>query len=162
MAVKDFNLLDEGAVLDKGLTLENGFTVEYSAGEDEDSTAVQTFASEAGTDSEEVFSDGTGETGDSEIAAFTGTNENSSGDEIAPGTRIENREDYIAEITKLAYNPDKGCFVATVKALKTGSTVIKVTAVGSDGNTTYSASFSLTVTANLNVYANPSSDYTEC
>ena len=156
MAVKDFNLLDEGAVLDKGLTLENGFTVEYSAGEDEGSTEVQTFASEAGTDSEEVFSDGTDETGDSEIAAFTGTNENSSGDEIAPGTRIENREDYIAEITKLAYNPDKGCFVATVKALKTGSTVIKVTAVGSDGNTTYSASFSLTVTANLNVYANPS------
>ena len=139
VAEKDFYLLDKGGVLNTDLTLDNGFTVEYSTGEEDGDTEAQTFSSEIDTESEDGFSDGTG-----------------AGEEVIPGTRIENREDYIAEITKLAYNPDKGCFVATVKALKTGSTVIKVTATGTEGEAKYSAAFNLMVTADLNVYTIPS------
>lgn len=53
----------------------------------------------------------------------------------------------------MKYSKEKECYVATVKALKTGTTVVivRTTVNGQE----YSASFSLTVTANLTVYSNP-------
>ena len=53
----------------------------------------------------------------------------------------------------MEYSQEKKCYVATVKALQTGTTVItvKTTVNGQE----YSASFSLTVTADLTIYSDP-------
>ena len=151
MALKQFNLKSnlkgENSLGDK-LTLDN-FTVEYSNGDVEDSTETQAFSADAGEDEiVDGFSDRYGEGADTSTFTSAGGT-----DEIQIGSRILDRKDYIAEITDLKYSKEKECYVATVKALKTGTTVVTVrtTVNGQE----YSASFSLTVTANFTVYSNP-------
>ena len=151
MALKQFNLKSnlkgENSLGDK-LTLDN-FTVEYSNGDVEDSTETQAFSADAGEDEVvDGFSDRYGEGADTSTFTSAGGT-----DEIQIGSRILDQKDYIAEITDLKYSKEKECYVATVKALKTGTTVVTVrtTVNGQE----YSASFSLTVTANLTVYSNP-------
>ena len=151
MALKQFNLKSnlkgENSLGDK-LTLDN-FTVEYSNGDVEDSIETQAFSADAGEDEiVDGFSDRYGEGADTSTFTSAGGT-----DEIQIGSRILDRKDYIAEITDLKYSKEKECYVATVKALKTGTTVVTVrtTVNGQE----YSASFSLTVTANFTVYSNP-------
>ena len=144
VALKQFNLrsnLKDKNSLGEELTLDD-FIVDYSNGDDEGSSETQTFSKDAGEDDENGFSDGYEENADTEENA-----------EVQSGNRILDQKDYIAEITKLEYSQEKKCYVATVKALQTGTTVItvKTTVNGQE----YSASFSLTVTADLTIYSDP-------
>lgn len=68
-------------------------------------------------------------------------------------------DDLIAKVVDIKYDTDKEKYIATVEALKTGTTVITVEAtVGSETTRqTYTASFSLTVTADLTVVSDPDS-----
>ncbi len=165
LALKDFDLLESTKVLgtDKQLgTGEYDFQVEYSIGDNElaatSSTSDHTDSTEAvffdGTDSvEEGFSSGTelSEPTQDTAPADTGA----SGATATDGASgILDPEDYIAEIAAIRYDTEKKCYVATVKARKTGSTVITVSTTGTD-NQPYRASFTLTVTADLTVYALP-------
>lgn len=171
IALKDFDLLDSKNVLgtDKPLGIgDYDLQVEYSSGEDDADVAA--FASGNSEGTAAVFSDGT----DSEAGAFS-SDEGGFGDtsdmaavESAGTTgadttavnvgssRILDPDDYIAEVVAIRYDTTKKCYVATVKARKTGTTVITVKTTGID-NQPYRASFTLTVTANLTVYASPDS-----
>ena len=165
LAFKDFDLLESTKVLgtDKQLGKgEHDFQVEYSIG---DSDLAATSSTSDHTDSTEaVFSDGTDsvEEGFSSGTEFSETTQDTaSADTGASGatapdgaSRILDPKDYIAEIVAIRYDTEKKCYVATVKARKTGSTVITVSTTGTD-NQPYRASFTLTVTADLTVYALP-------
>ena len=70
-------------------------------------------------------------------------------------TQLLEEEERIAEVKDIRYDGEKQCYVASVKALKTGTTVITATVTGTDRKE-YTASFTLTVTADLNVYASSS------
>lgn len=101
------------------------------------------------TYSTKVFSDSR----EAQIAAYAQTEEETGKNE---GEILEPSE-YIAEVADITYNPEKKCYQAVVKALKAGTTVITATAVtGGTNPQKYTASFTLTVTADLLVYASPS------
>ena len=74
-----------------------------------------------------------------------------SGDVMDGSSTSESTDDLVAEVTDVKYDSAQGGYVATVWAHKTGTETITVTA----GD--YSASFTLTVTANLTAYASQSS-----
>ena len=168
IALKDFELLDSKNVLGTGKTLgtgSNDLQVEYGSGEDESDIAA--FASGSTESTEAVFTDGTDSEaeefssdmeisdGTSDAAAVGATGTDTTAD-TADSSRILDSKDYIAEVVAINYDSTKKCYVATVKARKTGTTVITVKTTGIDGKP-YRASFTLTVTADLTVYASPTS-----
>lgn len=152
-AVKTFNLIDPKPVLSTGLKFSNGdFTVTYSNGEKDTTTA------EFVADNSEnvVFSDGTDDSESEDSDGFSsGSTQvqivDSSETEEEPGTVMLTGDDRIAEITDIVYDNNAKCYVATVKALKTGATIITVTAKDGAGKE-YSASFNLSVSADFSVY----------
>lgn len=174
---KTFELEDEGGVLPKNLTLDSGFTVAYSSGDDSDTATASlsgendenvqaVFSGEMAADEDEEFSDGSN--GDStvtdeftgasdEIASFAADSTADTGSDSGVTTLSE--DDLIAKVVDIKYDTDKEKYIATVEALKTGTTVITVEAtVGSETTRqTYTASFSLTVTADLTVVSDPDS-----
>ena len=152
-AVKTFNLIDPKPVLSTELKFSNGdFTVTYSNGEKDTTTAEfvadnsENVVFSAGTDdSESEDSDGFS-SGSTQVQTV-----DSSETEEEPGTVMLTGDDRIAEITDIVYDNNAKCYVATVKALKTGATIITVTARDGEGKE-YSASFNLSVSADLSVY----------
>ena len=174
---KTFELEDEGGVLPKNLTLDSGFTVAYSSGDDSDTATASlsgendenvqaVFSGEMAADEDEEFSDGSN--GDStvtdeftgvsdEIASFAADSTADTGSDSGVTTLSE--DDLIAKVVDIKYDTDKKKYIATVEALKTGTTVITVEATVGNGTTrqTYTASFSLTVTADLTVVSDPDS-----
>lgn len=174
---KTFELEDEGGVLPTNLTLDSGFTVAYSSGDDSDTATASlsgendenvqaVFSGEMAADEDEEFSDGSN--GDStvtdeftgvsdEIASFAADSTADTGSDSGVTTLSE--DDLIAKVVDIKYDTDKKKYIATVEALKTGTTVITVEATVGNGTTrqTYTASFSLTVTADLTVVSDPDS-----
>lgn len=148
----DSNLVGDDS-LGKGLTLNNGFTVEYSNGDDKDETATAAVSQQS--DWSDGFSEGV------EISDSTETFVSASevGDNVQTETQTSDQKDYIAQIVKLEYSEAENCYVATVEALKTGTTVITVRATvrktvdNQEIELEYQASFTLTVTADLTVYS---------
>lgn len=174
---KTFELEDEGGVLPTNLTLDSGFTVAYSSGDDSDTATASlsgendenvqaVFSGEMAADEDEEFSDGSN--GDStvtdeftgasdEIASFAADSTADTGSDSGVTTLSE--DNLIAKVVDIKYDTDKEKYIATVEALKTGTTVITVEATVGSGTTrqTYTASFSLTVTADLTVVSDPDS-----
>ena len=148
----DSNLVGDDS-LGKELTLNNGFTVEYSNGDDKDDTATEAVSQQS--DWSDGFSEGV------EISDGTETFVSASevGDNVQTETQTSDQKDYIAQIVKLEYSGTENCYVATVEALKTGTTVITVRATvrktvdNQEIELEYQASFTLTVTADLTVYS---------
>lgn len=148
----DSNLVGDDS-LGKELTLNNGFTVEYSNGDDKDDTATAAVSQQS--DWSDGFSEGV------EISDGTETFVSASevGDNVQTETQTSDQKDYIAQIVKLEYSGTENCYVATVEALKTGTTVITVRATvrktvdNQEIELEYKASFTLTVTADLTVYS---------
>lgn len=148
----DSNLVGDDS-LGKELTLNNGFTVEYSNGDDKDDTATAAVSQQS--DWSDGFSEGV------EISDGTETFVSASevGDNVQTETQTSDQKDYIAQIVKLEYSEAENCYVATVEALKTGTTVITVRATvrktvdNQEIELEYQASFTLTVTADLTVYS---------
>lgn len=148
----DSNLVGDDS-LGKELTLNNGFTVEYSNGDDKDDTATAAVSQQS--DWSDGFSEGV------EISDGTETFVSASevGDNVQTETQTSDQKDYIAQIVKLEYSETEKCYVATVEALKTGTTVITVRATvrktvdNQEIELEYQASFTLTVTADLTVYS---------
>lgn len=148
----DSNLVGDDS-LGKELTLNNGFTVEYSNGDDKDDTATAAVSQQS--DWSDGFSEGV------EISDGTETFVSASevGDNVQTETQTSDQKDYIAQIVKLEYSGTENCYVATVEALKTGTTVITVRATvrktvdNQEIELEYQASFTLTVTADLTVYS---------
>ena len=148
----DSNLVGDDS-LGKGLTLNNGFTVEYSNGDDKDDTAIAAVLQQS--DWSDGFSEGV------EISDGTETfvSASEAGDNVQTETQTSDQKDYIAQIVKLEYSETEKCYVATVEALKTGTTVITVRATvrktvdNQEIELEYQASFTLTVTADLTVYS---------
>lgn len=148
-ARKDFYLEQSRDVLgnDKKLgTGDSDFQVEYSSGASDAETAIFTDGSEQETFLDAIDEEPDGFSSETEVA------ENMS--DMDETSRILNPDEYIAEVVEIQYNTEKKCYVASVKALKTGTTVITVKTTGTD-NQPYRASFTLTVTADLTVYASP-------
>lgn len=173
-AVKDFELHESKSVLgiEKKLgTGKNDLQVEYSSGiNDTDVLAFsdggqQVVFSDTGDEEAEGFSSDADESvNTTESAAVgaadgtadsTGTTASDAADTDGTSKLLE-PDEYIAEVTNIYYDSSKGCYIATVKAIKTGTTVITVKTTGTDGQP-YRASFTLTVTADLTVYASPAS-----
>ena len=150
----DSNLVGDDS-LDKGLTLNNGFTVEYSNGDDKDDTAT------AAVSQQSDWSDGFSEGVEISDGTETFVSASETGDNVQTETQTSDQKDYIAQIVKLEYSETEKCYVATVEALKTGTTVITVRATvhktvdNQEIELEYQASFSLTVTADLTVYSDP-------
>ena len=148
----DSNLVGDDSLGEK-LTLNNGFTVEYSNGDDKDDTAIAAVSQQS--DWSDGFSEGV------EISDGTETFVSASevGDNVQTETQTSDQKDYIAQIVKLEYSGTENCYVATVEALKTGTTVITVRATvrktvdNQEIELEYQASFTLTVTADLTVYS---------
>ena len=148
----DSNLVGDDS-LGKELTLNNGFTVEYSNGDDKDDTATAVVSQQS--DWSDGFSEGV------EISDGTETfvSASEAGDNVQTETQTSDQKDYIAQIVKLEYSEAENCYVATVEALKTGTTVITVRATvrktvdNQEIELEYQASFTLTVTADLTVYS---------
>lgn len=155
-AVKTFKLVDPKSVLSRNLST-NEFNVTYSNGEE--NTTVESFAS----NDEEIaaaFLDGTDFSENVDTDGFSSGAETASATASAetqdeePGTVLLTGNDRIAEIIDIRYDTNENGYIATVKALKTGATIITVSVEGSD-NKEYSASFNLSVSAELSVYAEP-------
>lgn len=148
----DSNLVGDDS-LDKGLTLNNGFTVEYSNGDDKDDTAT------AAVSQQSDWSDGFSEGVEISDGTETFVSASETGDNVQTETQTSDQKDYIAQIVKLEYSETEKCYVATVEALKTGTTVITVRATvrktvdNQEIELEYQASFTLTVTADLTVYS---------
>ena len=148
----DSNLVGDDS-LDKGLTLNNGFTVEYSNGDDKDDTAI------AAVSQQSDWSDGFSEGVEISDGTETFVSASEAGDNVQTETQTSDQKDYIAQIVKLEYSETEKCYVATVEALKTGTTVITVRATvrktvdNQEIELEYQASFTLTVTADLTVYS---------
>lgn len=148
----DSNLVGDDSLGEK-LILNNGFTVEYSNGDDKDDSATAAVSQQS--DWSDGFSEGV------EISDGTETFVSASevGDNIQTETQTSDQKDYIAQIVKLEYSGTENCYVATVEALKTGTTVITVRATvrktvdNQEIELEYQASFTLTVTADLTVYS---------
>lgn len=148
----DSNLVGDDS-LGKGLTLNNGFTVEYSNGDDKDDTAI------AAVSQQSDWSDGFSEGVEISDGTETFVSASEAGDNVQTETQTSDQKDYIAQIVKLEYSEAENCYVATVEALKTGTTVITVRATvrktvdNQEIELEYLASFTLTVTADLTVYS---------
>lgn len=148
----DSNLVGDDS-LGKGLTLNNGFTVEYSNGDDKDDTAI------AAVSQQSDWSDGFSEGVEISDGTETFVSASEAGDNVQTETQTSDQKDYIAQIVKLEYSETEKCYVATVEALKTGTTVITVRATvrktvdNQEIELEYQASFTLTVTADLTVYS---------
>lgn len=148
----DSNLVGDDS-LGKGLTLNNGFTVEYSNGDDKDDTAT------AAVSQQSDWSDGFSEGVEISDGTETFVSASEAGDNVQTETQTSDQKDYIAQIVKLEYSETEKCYVATVEALKTGTTVITVRATvrktvdNQEIELEYQASFTLTVTADLTVYS---------
>ena len=146
----DSNLVGDDS-LGKGLTLNNGFTVEYSNGDDKDDTAI------AAVSQQSDWSDGFSEGVEISDGTETFVSASEAGDNVQTETQTSDQKDYIAQIVKLEYSETEKCYVATVEALKTGTTVITVRATvrktvdNQEIELEYQASFTLTVTADLTV-----------
>lgn len=148
----DSNLVGDDS-LGKELTLNNGFTVEYSNGDDKDDTA------RAAVSQQSDWSDGFSEGVEISDGTETFVSASEAGDNVQTETQTSDQKDYIAQIVKLEYSEAENCYVATVEALKTGTTVITVRATvrktvdNQEIELEYQASFTLTVTADLTVYS---------
>ena len=148
----DSNLVGDDS-LGKGLTLNNGFTVEYSNGDDKEDTAI------AAVSQQSDWSDGFSEGVEISDGTETFVSASEAGDNVQTETQTSDQKDYIAQIVKLEYSETEKCYVATVEALKTGTTVITVRATvrktvdNQEIELEYQASFTLTVTADLTVYS---------
>ncbi len=148
----DSNLVGDDS-LGKELTLNNGFTVEYSNGDDKDDTAT------AAVSQQSDWSDGFSEGVEISDGTETFVSASEAGDNVQTETQTSDQKDYIAQIVKLEYSETENCYVATVEALKTGTTVITVRATvrktvdNQEIELEYQASFTLTVTADLTVYS---------
>ena len=148
----DSNLVGDDS-LGKELTLNNGFTVEYSNGDDKDDTAI------AAVSQQSDWSDGFSEGVEISDGTETFVSASEAGDNVQTETQTSDQKDYIAHIVKLEYSEAENCYVATVEALKTGTTVITVRATvrktvdNQEIELEYQASFTLTVTADLTVYS---------
>lgn len=117
----DSNLVGDDS-LGKELTLNNGFTVEYSNGDDKDDTAT------AAVSQQSDWSDGFSEGVEISDGTETFVSASEAGDNVQTETQTSDQKDYIAQIVKLEYSETEKCYVATVEALKTGTTVITVRA----------------------------------
>lgn len=148
----DSNLVGDDS-LGKELTLNNGFTVEYSNGDDKDDTATAAVSQQS--DWSDGFSEGVEISDGTETFVFA----SEVGDNVQTETQTSDQKDYIAQIVKLEYSGTENCYVATVEALKTGTTVITVRATvrktvdNQEIELEYQASFTLTVTADFTVYS---------
>lgn len=148
----DSNLVGDDSLGEK-LTLNNGFTVEYSNGDDKDDTAT------AAVSQQSDWSDGVSEGVEISDDTETFVSASEAGDNVQTETQTSDQKDYIAQIVKLEYSEAENCYVATVEALKTGTTVITVRATvrktvdNQEIELEYQASFTLTVTADLTVYS---------
>lgn len=148
----DSNLVGDDSLGEK-LTLNNGFTVEYSNGDDKDDTAT------AAVSQQSDWSDGVSEGVEISDGTETFVSASEVGDNVQTETQTSDQKDYIAQIVKLEYSGTENCYVATVEALKTGTTVITVRATvrktvdNQEIELEYQASFTLTVTADLTVYS---------
>lgn len=148
----DSNLIGDDSLGEK-LTLNNGFTVEYSNGDDKDDTAT------AAVSQQSDWSDGVSEGVEISDDTETFVSASEAGDNVQTETQTSDQKDYIAQIVKLEYSEAENCYVATVEALKTGTTVITVRATvrktvdNQEIELEYQASFTLTVTADLTVYS---------
>ena len=148
----DSNLVGDDSLGEK-LTLNNGFTVEYSNGDDKDDTAT------AAVSQQSDWSDGVSEGVEISDGTETFVSASEAGDNVQTETQTSDQKDYIAQIVKLEYSEAENCYVATVEALKTGTTVITVRATvrktvdNQEIELEYQASFTLTVTADLTVYS---------
>lgn len=148
----DSNLVGDDS-LGKELTLNNGFTVEYSNGDDKDDSAT------AAVSQQSDWSDGFSEGVEISDGTETFVSASEAGDNVQTETQTSDQKDYIAQIVKLEYSETEKCYVATVEALKTGTTVITVRATvrktvdNQEIELEYQASFTLTVTADLTVYS---------
>ena len=148
----DSNLVGDDSLGEK-LTLNNGFTVEYSNGDDKDDTAT------AAVSQQSDWSDGFSEGVEISDGTETFVSASEAGDNVQTETQTSDQKDYIAQIVKLEYSETEKCYVATVEALKTGTTVITVRATvcktvdNQEIELEYQASFTLTVTADLTVYS---------
>ena len=148
----DSNLVGDDSLGEK-LTLNNGFTVEYSNGDDKDDTAT------AAVSQQSDWSDGVSEGVEISDGTETFVSASEAGDNVQTETQTSDQKDYIAQIVKLEYSETEKCYVATVEALKTGTTVITVRATvrktvdNQEIELEYQASFTLTVTADLTVYS---------
>lgn len=154
-AVKEFKLLDPVPVLRDDLTFDK-FTFTYSNGEDD--TATEAF-SDNSEETAAVFSDGFDSSEDADgfssgETEATAVSTAEAGTEEEPGTVELSGDDLIAQVTAIRYDNTSKCYVATVRALKTGATIITVTAKD-DENNEYRASFNLSVSADLSVQADP-------
>lgn len=156
-AVKQFKLMDPLPVLNKDLTIKD-FDITYSNGEN-DTTAVA-FADNNGEEFAAAFSDGrTGSadgfsSGGVYLASASASDTVETQENKEPGTGKLSGNDLIAEVTDIQYDETEKCYIATVRALKTGATIITVKTIGTD-NEEYRASFNLSVSAELSVYAEP-------
>lgn len=148
----DSNLVGDDSLGEK-LTLNNGFTVEYSNGDDKDDTAT------AAVSQQSDWSDGVSEGVEISDGTETFVSASEVGDNVQTETQTSDQKDYIAQIVKLEYSGTENCYVATVEALKTGTTVITVRATvrktvdNQEIELEYQASFTLIVTADLTVYS---------
>lgn len=148
----DSNLVGDDSLGEK-LTLNNGFTVEYSNGDDKDETAT------AAVSQQSDWSDGFSEGVEISDGTETFVSASEAGDNAQIETQTSDQKDYIAQIVKLEYSETENCYVATVEALKTGTTVITVRATvrktvdNQEIELEYQAAFTLTVTADLTVYS---------
>lgn len=148
----DSNLVGDDSLGEK-LTLNNGFTVEYSNGDDKDDTAT------AAVSQQSDWSDGVSEGVEISDGTEIFVSASEAGDNVQTETQTSDQKDYIAQIVKLEYSEAENCYVATVEALKTGTTVITVRATvrknvdNHEIELEYQASFTLTVTADLTVYS---------
>ena len=148
----DSNLVGDDSLGEK-LILNNGFTVEYSNGDDKDDTAT------AAVSQQSDWSDGFSEGVEISDGTETFVSASEAGDNVQTETQTSDQKDYIAQIVKLEYSGTENCYVATVEALKTGTTVITVRATvrktvdNQEIELEYQASFTLTVTADLTVYS---------
>ena len=168
VSVKTFDLLQSKDVLGTGKQMglrDYDLQVEYSTGTDDTETDTASFSSASGTD-ENAFSDsiddsdgfssGTEVSDDLTDTSAVGVSDTSGTTNTDGTARLLSSDEYIAEVIDISYDNAKDCYVATVKAKKTGTTTITVKTIGTD-NQPYRASFSLTVTADLTVYASPAS-----
>lgn len=148
----DSNLVGDDSLGEK-LILNNGFTVEYSNGDDKDDSAT------AAVSQQSDWSDGFSEGVEISDGTETFVSASEAGDNVQTETQTSDQKDYIAQIVKLEYSGTENCYVATVEALKTGTTVITVRATvrktvdNQEIELEYQASFTLTVTADLTVYS---------
>ena len=134
-ALKTFVMKDAAGNVGNDKQTED-FIFSYSYGEDEIAQIT------SGTDGSASAEEGT-------------DNAETSDSTDSDGSTLLDDEDLIAKVEKIKYDSEVNGYVATVHALKTGTEIITATVTGANDQK-YSASFTLTVTADLTVYASSS------